>query len=425
MTETEGMNAKQKLAYYLDKSYADANAAHSKGELVCWSSSIAPAEFCVTMGIHMLYPENHAAAVGAKHGAIEILELAERKGYTMDNCSYSRINLAYMDLLVEEKKTGKTPEALQKLDELKVPRMPLPDIIITCNNICNTLLKWYENIAVSLNIPYIIIDTPYVHDWPIPQHTIDYMKEQFKYAIKQIEDLTGKPFDYEKFVKVQEQTQRSVAAWDRAMGMAAIVPSPLSGFDMFNFMALIVCARSQFAAEDTFNTLADELQVKADAGQDAFKGGERTRIAWEGIAVWPYLSHTYKALKNLGMNMVGSTYPGAWSIHYEVGDLGQMAAGYCKMYSNTCLDNKVNVISDVLINTNCTGILYHLNRSCKLMSFLNVETAEILKEKTGIPYASFDGDQTDPRNFSEAQYDTRVEALSEVMEQMKAEKAKA
>lgn len=417
MSETNGMNAKQKLNYYTAKAYADALAAHEKGEFVCWSSSIAPAEFCVTMGIKMIYPENHAAAVGAKHGALEVLEIAEVQGYTMDNCSYARINLAYIDLLVEEKRTGVTPEKLKKLDELTIPRIPLPDIIITCNNICNTLLKWYENIAVKLNIPYIIIDTPYVHDWPIPQRTIDYMVDQFSYAIKQIEDLTGRKFDYDKFKEVQEQTQRSVAAWDRAMGMAAIKPSPLSGFDMFNFMALIVCARSEFAAEDTFNTLADELQANADAGSDAFKGGEKTRIAWEGIAVWPYLSHTYKALKALGMNVVGSTYPGAWSIHYEVGDLGKMAEGYCKMYSNTCLDNKVKVISDVIKDTNCTGILYHLNRSCKLMGFLNVETAEIVKEKTGVPFASFDGDQTDPRNFSEAQYDTRVEALSEIMEQ--------
>lgn len=43
--------------------------------------------------------------------------------------------------------------------------------------------------------------------------------------------------------------------------------------------------------------------------------------------------------------------------------------------------------------------------------------AEMIRERTKTPFASFDGDQTDPRNFSEAQFDTRVEALSEVMEQ--------
>ena len=27
--------------------------------------------------------------------------------------------------------------------------VPLPDLVITCNNICNTLLKWYENLAAE------------------------------------------------------------------------------------------------------------------------------------------------------------------------------------------------------------------------------------------------------------------------------------
>jgi benzoyl-CoA reductase/2-hydroxyglutaryl-CoA dehydratase subunit BcrC/BadD/HgdB len=416
MGRTDNMTAKQKLDYYLEKSYQDARDAHANGKLVCWTASIAPTEFCEVMDICMVFPENHAAAIGAKKGALDMIEIAERRGYSGDNCSYSRINLAYMDLLVEEAKTGVTPEALANCPG---PKMPLPDLILICNNICNTLLKWYENIAVELNVPYIIIDTPYNHTMPVPQYTKDYIVDQFKYAIEQLEEVCQKPFDYEKFVKVQEQTQRTIAAWDRAMGMAAVVPSPLNGFDMFNYMALIVCTKSKYDAEDTFNTLADELAAKAARGEDAFKGGEKFRFAWEGIACWPYLGHTYKALKKLGMNMVGSTYPGTWSIHYEVGDLYQMAESYAKTYSNTCLSNKANVIADVLTSTHCDGITYHLNRSCKLMSFLNAEGAELVREKTGLPYVSFDGDQTDPRNFSEAQFDTRIQALSEIMESNK------
>ena len=135
--------------------------------------------------------------------------------------------------------------------------------------------------------------------------------------------------------------------------------------------------------------LLDELQAKADAGIDAFKGGEKTRIAWEGIAVWPYLSHTYKALKALGTNMVGSTYPSAWSIHYEPGDLKAMAAGYIGCYYNTSLERRVDVLGGVMENTKCTGILYHNNRSCKNMAVMNVEMAEMIRERTKTPFASF------------------------------------
>ena len=38
-----------------------------------------------------------------------------------------------------------------------------------------------------------------------------------------------------------------------------------------------------------------------------------------------------------------------------------------------------------------------------------------LREEAGIPTVMFDGDQSDPRVFSEAQYETRVDALIEIM----------
>jgi benzoyl-CoA reductase/2-hydroxyglutaryl-CoA dehydratase subunit BcrC/BadD/HgdB len=38
-----------------------------------------------------------------------------------------------------------------------------------------------------------------------------------------------------------------------------------------------------------------------------------------------------------------------------------------------------------------------------------------LRVEAGIPTVMFDGDQSDPRVFSEAQYETRVEALIEIM----------
>ena len=37
--------------------------------------------------------------------------------------------------------------------------------------------------------------------------------------------------------------------------------------------------------------------------------------------------------------------------------------------------------------------------------------------KLGVPYVSFDGDQTDPRVFTPAQYETRVQALTEMMDE--------
>lgn len=410
------MSAKETLKYYQDKLDEEARQAKAEGRLVCWSASVAPSELCVAMDIALVYPETHAAGIGARKGSLDMLEVADRLGYSVDCCSYGRVNIGYMELLKEQALTGKTPEALANSPAAKVP---LPDLVITCNNICNTLLKWYENLAAELNIPCIIIDVPYNHTMPVSDASKAYIADQFRHAIAQLEVICGRPFDYEKFHAVRQQTQRSVAQWNRIAAMGQYKPSPLSGFDLFNYMALAVCARSRDYAEITFRKFADELEERVKQGESAFHGAERNRIAWEGIAVWPYLGHTFKTLKNQGTIMTASAYPNMWDLSYDPEDetLYSMAEAYTRTYINTCLDNKAKVLAGIVEAGNCDGVLYHLNRSCKLMSFLNVETAERVQQATGLPYVSFDGDQTDPRNFAPAQYDTRVEALGEMMEE--------
>lgn len=414
------MSAKQLLAYYQAKVDEEAREAKANGKLVCWSASVAPPEMCVAMDIAMVYPETHAAGIGAKKGSLDLLEVADRKGYSVDCCSYGRVNIGYMELLKEEAMTGKTPEALANSP---ASRVPLPDLVITCNNICNTLLKWYENLAAELDIPCIVIDVPFNHTMPVSDYAKEYISDQFRNAISQLEVICGRPFDYDKFRAARQQTQRSIEQWNRVASMSRFRPSPLNGFDLFNYMALVVCARSLPYSEITFRKFADELEEMQKTGGSAFKGAEQKRVTWEGIAVWPYLGHTFKGLKNQGTIMTGSAYPNLWDLSYDADDesLYSMAEAYTRTYINTCLDNKVNTLLGIMERGQCDGVVYHLNRSCKLMSFLNVETAERIQQKNGLPYVSFDGDQTDPRNFAPAQFDTRIQALGEMMAQQDSE----
>ena len=48
MSLTQGMKAKQLLGYYQNKADQDAREAKERGDLVCWSASVAPPEFWVT-----------------------------------------------------------------------------------------------------------------------------------------------------------------------------------------------------------------------------------------------------------------------------------------------------------------------------------------------------------------------------------------
>ena len=50
----------------LDKAYNDAIEAKARGEKIGWATSLFPQEIAETLGLNIVYPENHGAAVAAK-----------------------------------------------------------------------------------------------------------------------------------------------------------------------------------------------------------------------------------------------------------------------------------------------------------------------------------------------------------------------
>ena len=55
-------------------------------------------------------------------------------------------------------------------------------------------------------------------------------------------------------------------------------------------------------------------------------------------------------------------------------------------------------------------------RSCKPWVGIMFEMERQLSQKHDLPYTMFDADQADPRVFSEAQFETRLQGLQEAME---------
>ncbi len=402
----QNQTSKQMLDELLTNHYADALKAKEEGKLVAWATSISPQELLTTMGIHTVYPENHAAAIGARKEAQHFIDYAEGKGYSVDICSYARVNLAYMDIA-----------------ESAAGNIPKPDLIFCCNNICNTVIKWYENIARELHIPMILFDPPFNHDYEVNEQKTKYIKNQILEAITQLEDITGKKFDHDRFSEVMEISNDTSVWWKKATLQAAAKPSPMNGFDLFNYMAAIVCARGTKEGGMLYRKWYEELKAKAEQGLGPWKDTEeKYRIMWDGIACWPHLANTYKILKKYGINMVTSTYPDSWYLKYETNDLDGMARAYSQIYVNRNLAFDVDNIERLVNDFSLDGIVYHSNRSCKLMDFRQFEVQRRIEERTGIPSVIFDGDQTDPRVFSPAQYETRIQALVEMMEKRKGER---
>ena len=132
----EPVPAKIRLRDIAAKAYEEAWEAKKRGEMVGWCASNFPQEIPQTLGIKVVYPENQAAAIAAKGGGLRMCEHAEGLGYSNDICAYARTSLAFLDV-----------GHCEEMD------MPQPDFVLCCNNICNCMIKWYENIAKERNIP--------------------------------------------------------------------------------------------------------------------------------------------------------------------------------------------------------------------------------------------------------------------------------
>ena len=380
-----------------DKFAEDVWEAKRRGEKIGWCASNFPQEITTAMDIKVAYPENMGAAIGAKGGGKRMCKEAEAMGYSNDICSYARMNLAYA--------------AHDDCPEIQIPR---PDFLLCCNNICGCMMKWYENLALELDIPLFMIDIPHLTEEVCDADRIAYIRAQFDDCIAGLEKLTGKKMDWDKFREVMEVSQRSSKAWLRAMDAMKNTPSPFSGFDTFNNMAVACVGRGTAEAAEAFELLADEYEALAAEGKSTFKGEEKYRILFEGIACWANLKFTYKALQSRGINLTSTIYGPAFSFLYQ--NMDELMAAYAYVPNSYCFEKEVQLRVDSAIRNKVDGAVMHINRSCKRWSGNTYEMERQLRDKAGIPTMTFDGDQSDPRVFSEAQYDTRVEALMEIME---------
>ena len=391
----------------LDKAYSDTIEAKARGEKIGWATSLFPQEIPETLGLNIVYPENHGAAIAAKKLAEPFLHYAEAHGCNNDLCSYAKIDLAYADLL----ECG------------PASNMAKPDFLLVANNGCNEITKWFELLSRKYKIPIFMIDMTYNHMPQVTESRVKYIRAQIEKLIEDLSEFTGKKWDPDRFAQVMRISTANRNLWERVAHYLALEPSPLSGFDLFNYMGPMVFTRGREETGDVMRQLIAEIEEHIKNGTSTYPGEQQFRVFWEGIACWPYLSHNLKTLKKYGINVCATAYARAWSLDYTPGDIESLARAYSFTSSNNILmDESIRRRKEWNEKFHIDGTIYHVNRACKVMVCQQQELMRRVSEACGnLPYMAFDGDQADYRNFSEAQFETRIEAFAELMRKHKEE----
>jgi benzoyl-CoA reductase/2-hydroxyglutaryl-CoA dehydratase subunit BcrC/BadD/HgdB len=380
---------------------------------VAWVTSGAPVEMLKALGYFTLYPENHAVLCGSRRKCVELSDIAEGQGYSRDLCSYARGDIGSMI-------SGKTP----------VGKLPKPDLLLCCTNICQTVLYWYHVLADHFKVPLVVIDTPFIYD-EVTSHQIEYVKKQLDYAVEVAQRIAGKSITPEQFIKTGESTRDAILLWNEIIELCKHRPSPISAFDQYFYMAPVVEMRGEDTAVKFYRQVLAEVKQRIADGVGAVTH-ERKRILWDNLPIWYEIRLLAETLADRGFCLVASTYTRAWggdmkriieSIDYSRTDrdylMSMLASCYLHVILNQSSGYKLKVMEQMVKEYEIDGVILHNDRSCKPYSLGQIDQTNRLINEFGVPALLLEADHNDPRSFSEEQAMTRLAAFMEMVENKK------
>ena len=366
---------------------------------LAYVTSGAPVEIMEAMGILTLYPENYGALCGARKAAVGLCQVAEATGYPPDLCSYARSHIG----------------AVLRPQDAPLHGMVRPDLLVCCNNICGTVLKWYEALAALYDVPLFVLDVPFQRATPADTHVVGYVADQLREFVAWLEAHTGRRLKPDRLQAVLARSREAVALWQEILAFGQHRPSPINTPDLFVAMAPIVALRGTRRAIDCYRHLIAELEDRVAQGIGAVPG-ERYRLLWDNIAIWYRLYRFFRPFMDAGACFVADTYTNAWTVGLDPEEpFVSMARAYTGVFINVDLPTRVRIIANLARRCHVDGMVMHANRSCKPFSVTQNDVRDGLRDELGLPILILEADMCDARLYNEGAVQERVAAFLEML----------
>lgn len=409
MSSRQKNTAGKHLSKIIADGYMDLHARASKGAFCVWVAINVPVEiFGGFENVVFAVPESHAAMCAGKGVGTKMCEKAENRGYSMDLCSYARIDIG---------------NATDNSRESPTFGLPKPDLLVSNNNNCALLAKWFDVHHREWSVPHYIMDIPFCYE-PQQEKDHQYIISQIKDLIRLIEKLSGQTFNPDGFYNAVRHTSNGLSQWKRFLACARQSPSPVTAFDSFVHMAPFLTLRGTSILEKHFALLADEAEKDLKNGQFPVPE-EKYRLFWDNIAPWHQLRKMSQRLAELGANIVGASYTscvgsveGAFDLYSwdEIDPYDYIAR---TMNSYMCphgMELRHQSMKGAIEKLSIDGVIFASNRSCKPYSITQMDQQKRISEQFGIPTTMIEVDHADSRKYSEANAFIRIEALLETID---------
>jgi len=396
--------------------YERALAAKKDGRPVVYVTAMFPVEIVKAFEPHLatVYPENHAALLSA-NGKEGLAQKAIAAGLDRMGCAYELINTGYLlsghgRLDAPDLTVVKGSGDMER--EIALYKLPEPDLLLACNNQCEIVCEWFKHLSETQgNKPYKSINVGNRYDGSVGEERTAFVRQQLEDVIALLEQETQTSLDRDKLIDVAGKSNSAIHLWRRYLNFGTRKPSPITAFDGFYHMALIVSERGTDAAIGYYEDLVEATQELADIGVSAV-GKEAHRVLWDNLATWYNFGELKRYLAEKGVAVVGSTYLDIWKTELDTTDydslLDSMARAYSVMYTNLTIPERIETYWENIKRFDVEGVLFHNNLSCHTFSLRASQIADELK-KHGIKCVLFEGCQGLSDRFQKNAFEIGIE----------------
>jgi len=371
----------------------------TSGKPIAWCSAFAPAEALLAMDVQPVFPENHAAMLGALSADRDpqrtysraAMAGARAKGFSEPRlCSYALADLGVL-----------TANAASPIGSL-----PAPDLFYACDSQCAVVARWGEAVAghqrqAGRDIPHYVLHAPPPHGTGHTPAELQKFKADLISHLEDIGQRFGRRFDSGPLAEVVAESAEANRLWQRCLELGRQRPAPWTAWDAFTAMAPIVVARGDPLATDFYRRLLAELEERVAEGFSAVPH-ERIRLLWDAIPIWPRKNWLARFCAERGAAVVVSTYTHSWWFEF---DPHQALDSLVERYAWNTMNLPAARVLDWTIGLareyQADGVLAHWNRSCGIWNSYVKRRLDGLRS-AGLPTLVIKADMVDPEAFSES-----------------------
>lgn len=352
------LQAKLMKDYY--KTFSKYTRGKPLEQKVAWVTAFTPVEILEALDISYFYPESYAAVIAASGKEQAMLSESSRASLCLDCCSYSCCIEGSLNL-------KDAPRGMP----------PMPDVLIATNNQCNTLPVWWNILAHRYKVPLIVLDYP--GERFDRQAAREYVENQHRALIRQLEELSGNTLDMGRLAELLDNSAGSVAAWNQIVELFPahdIAPTLL-----FDGISFLITSRCKPETAQLYALQEKEFSEYPPADQSL------PALFWLGYPLW---YHSKRYLKEVfdKARISGSNYITWWSLDYSGFDaFDRLFHAYNFTFLNMTQQTKKKRLELCIKNSGAVGAVTLHNKSCKC-DFVSAKSV-------GLPQAELEIDMID------------------------------